>query len=67
MYALIILKPFSLEIVNCVICDTMKDLVEVAETFDPNINAESLMCETGVETEDFIFRVTAPQYANYAI
>lgn len=68
MYALIVLKPFSLEVLHCRICETMAQVVEAAEEIEPNMDFAPLFDEvSGVETENYIFRLTVPEYAAVSV
>lgn len=66
MYALIVLKPFSLEVVSCSICEKMEQVLQAAEKIDPEVDVEPLFYEENpsVETDRFIFRLTNPEYIN---
>ncbi len=65
MYSLIVFRPFSLQIINCVICKTMQEVLESAEKIDPNVDVEPLFySDQNVETDSLIFALTKPEYAN---
>lgn len=69
MYALIVLKPFSLEVIKCAICDKMEQVLKAAEEVDPNVDVGPLFFEekASVETDRFIFRLTNPEYADFTV
>lgn len=66
MYSLIVLKPFSLNVVGCFICENMREVLEAAEKIDPNIDVEPLLWKEDccVETDEYIFKLANPQYVN---
>ena len=68
MYSLIVLQPFSLNIVDCFICDNMKQVLEAAESIDPNIDTSPLFFEEDckVETDNYIFKLAKPRYLELA-